>query len=45
MFQAPAAECDIGQVNISSVILNNSRTVSMLLIAIDPKINCILIDV
>ena len=27
----PAAECDIGQIKTSSLILNNSRTVSMLL--------------
>ena len=27
----PAAECDIGQINTSSLILNNSRNVSMLL--------------
>ena len=27
----PAAKCDIGQINTSSLILNNSRTVSMLL--------------
>ena len=39
----PAAECDIGQIHTSSLILNNSTTVSMLLNSIPNNIYIILL--